>query len=238
MSSHSRPTCGIWRKWSISHRLVKPASSAARATSASAAAVSPAARSRSATPAGRTRAASAPPPGGRRPPGAVRNAGGTSSTGPGGVDAGEALAGQRARRAAAASRSCAATTLAGTGAPRARLRSRTTFSGASSDDRVRRHAARSASARQAARRFALQPGRVDHRREAPPQPLRDDQVEHLERVAARALVALAARRRPRAGDPRTRPGRRGTTRAPRPTCPPPSPRPGRRGRVGQAQRHS
>ena len=39
MSSHSRPTCGICRKWSITHRLVKPASSAARAISASVAAV-------------------------------------------------------------------------------------------------------------------------------------------------------------------------------------------------------
>ena len=39
MSCHSRPTCGICRKWSITHRLVKPASSAAAAIAASVSAV-------------------------------------------------------------------------------------------------------------------------------------------------------------------------------------------------------
>src|SRR5918996_444700 len=39
MSSHSRPICGICRKWSITQMLVKPASSAVRAISASASAV-------------------------------------------------------------------------------------------------------------------------------------------------------------------------------------------------------
>src|SRR3954453_20453189 len=39
MSSHSRPIWGICTTWSMSHRLVKPASSAATATSASVAAV-------------------------------------------------------------------------------------------------------------------------------------------------------------------------------------------------------
>ena len=39
--------------------------------------------------------------------------------------------------------------------------------------------------------LGIQAGRVDHGRQPAAQPLGDDQVEHLERVAARALVALA-----------------------------------------------
>ena len=39
--------------------------------------------------------------------------------------------------------------------------------------------------------LGLEPGRVDHRGQTTAQPLGHDQVEHLERVAARALVALA-----------------------------------------------
>ena len=154
MSSHSRPTCGIWRKWSITHSEVNPASSAARATAASALLVSPSQPKReicspnsSASGASAWRAAAA---------GASRKPGGTSSTGPAAWTPAKPSS-PSAANTAAASRSCAATTFGGTGAPRARLRSRTTFSGASSTTAWAGTPAASASSRHAARRLASSP---------------------------------------------------------------------------------
>ena len=62
--------------------------------------------------------------------GAPRKAGGTSSTGAAAATPSKPSPGS-APNTSAASRSCAATTFGGTGAPRARLRSRTSFSGTS-----------------------------------------------------------------------------------------------------------
>src|SRR5215217_5024218 len=58
-------------------------------------------------------------------------------------------------------------------------------------DCVRRHAVALRELAPRGPALGLEPGRVDHGREPPAQALGDDQVEHLERVAAGALVALA-----------------------------------------------
>ena len=157
MSSHSRPICGICRKWSITHRLVKPASSAARATSASVAAVvagwpgqskretcSP---NSSVIGSSCWRAAAS---------GAVRNVRGTSASGPAAWTPANPSDASRSP-AAAASRSCAPTTLGGTGDPRARLRLRTSAAGVSNSTAWAGTSWASASSRQAARRPASSP---------------------------------------------------------------------------------
>ena len=98
----------------------------------------------------------------------------------------------RRRRRAAASRSWAVTTLAGTGSARARLRRRTSRGG-----RVERR--RRGPARRGARPArATRPGAPRRAPSSRPPSsagarsrLADDQVEHLEGVAAGALVALA-----------------------------------------------
>ena len=89
------------------------------------------------------------------------------------------------------SRSWPLTILLGTGVPRARLRSRTTRAGRIEDDRVDRHAVALAERPPGGSALGLQAGRVDHRRQLAPQALVDDQLEQLERVARRALVAFA-----------------------------------------------
>ena len=95
-------------------------------------------------------------------------------------------------RRPAASRSCALTTLLGTGPlARAVALAHDPLAGVSNTTAWAGTPWRSASARQAARRPASSPVEsitVVSRRA---HPLGDDQVEHLERVAARALVALA-----------------------------------------------
>jgi hypothetical protein len=55
---------------------------------------------------------------------------------------------------------------------------------------VRRHAVARGQRAPAGAPLRVEAGGVDHRHELAGQPLGDDQVEHLERVAARALVAL------------------------------------------------
>ena len=188
MSSHSRPTCGIWRKWSITHSDVKPASSAARRDAASCSRVSP--PSRSARSAARTRAPAAPRPGARRRR-AREEAGRHELDGPGGVDAREALVAERREHRGRLAQ------LRGDDLRRHRRAARAVALAHDllrrvEHDRVGRHARRR---RQLAPRRAalgLQPGRVDHGGQPTGEALRHDQVEQLERVAARALVALAA----------------------------------------------
>ena len=243
MSSHSRPTCGIWRKWSITHRLVKPASSAARATAASVAAV--VGRVPGAVEArdlqaelerhrilllarGRVRARS-------------RNAGGTSVDRPGGVDAGEALAGERARRRRGRLAQLRGDDLGRHGvAARAVARAHDRRP-AVEHDGVGRHAVALAPAsRHAARRLALEPGRVDHggqpaRAAAWPRSGRAPRTRRGSRAGRARRAPTTARSR---SDETTWSGCE-PLRAPSATCPPPvAPTSTTRHGIRQAQRHS
>ena len=140
---------------------------------------------------------------------------GRASTRPGAMDAGEALGGERVARSASASRSWRGRRPCRDRARRARgCGARTTLGGRVEHDRVRpaRRGARPAraSARGAPRSRPVESITVVSRRA---QPLGDDQVEDLERVACwRAGRARRCRRR-RAGGRTRRPGRGGTTRA-------------------------
>src|SRR5215207_8750466 len=157
MSSHSRPIWGICTKWSITHRLVKPASSAARAMSPRVAAVVagwPGKSNReTCRPNSSTRGSSRCRRALSRAP---RSPGATSSTGPGACTPAKPSSASRSATPAA-SRSWALTTLPGTAARRARLRSRTTAAGVSKTTACTRMAWRAAMASQAARRPASRP---------------------------------------------------------------------------------
>ena len=197
MSSHSRPTCGIWRKWSISHRLVKPASSAARATSASAPAPSGPSHPKretwspnsSGTGSAPWRAAAS---------GRAQERGWHERDRPGVVDAREALARERLARAGGLAQ-LGGDDLGGHRRPAGPVALAHDLLRRVEHDRVGRHALALGERPPGGAPLRLEPGRVHHGREAAAQALRDDQVEHLERVAARALVALArADHRPQA----------------------------------------
>ena len=189
MSSHSRPTCGIWRKWSITHREVKPASSAARATAASARAGLPLpAEAGDLQPElERQRRLGLARGGGGR----VEEAGRHELDGPRGVDAREALVAERREHRGRLAQLRGDDLRRHRRAARAVALAHDLLRGVE-HDRVGRHARR---LRQLAPRRAalgLQPGRVDHGGQPAGEALRHDQVEQLERVAARTLVALAA----------------------------------------------
>ena len=222
MSSHSRPICGICRKWSITHRLVKPAASAARATSASVDAVV-------AGMAGPVEARDLQPEverhrilllaGGRRGGGQER--GRDERDGSGGVDAGEALRGEllggaRPPRAAARRRPSPARGRRGHGCGRA-----TSAAGASSSTA---YAGTPCALRELApgrAALGVQPGRVDHGRQPRGAAAwrRSGRAPRTRR-GSRAGRARRARR-PRAAGPTRRPGRRGTSARPSATSPTP-----------------
>ena len=177
----------------MSQRLVKPASSAARATAASSAAVAAGCPGQSKRETCRPKrsvigsscwrsAAS----------GAVRKAGGTSVTGPARwTPANPSAASASPAAKASASRTWPATTFAGTGLARSRLRRRTTAAGGSNTTAWAGTPWRSATRAPRVAATALEAGRVDDRRQPAPQAPLDDEVEDVEGVLARADVALA-----------------------------------------------
>ena len=175
----------------MTHRLVKPASSAARAISASVAAVV------AGWPGQPKRETCRPKSSGigsscgePRRAGAVTKSGGTSATGP---------AAWTPANPSPASCSPARSGLAELGGDDLRRHRGRPARGCAraprprrvEHDGVGRHAAAIGQPTPRAATLGIQAGGVDHRGQAAPQPLGDDQVEHLERVAARALVALA-----------------------------------------------
>ena len=219
----------------MTQRLVKPASSAARATAASSAAVV----GRMAGPVeardlqAEARAASDPPAGGRAACGRGEEArAGRASTGPARwTPAKPSAASALAGRQASASRSWPRDDLRRDRARALAVAPAHDGGGRVEHDGVGRHARGARRrARHASRRAALEAGRVDDRRQAGAAGASlDDEVEHVEGVAcSRAGRARRCRRR-RAGGPTRRPGRGGTSRPPSATCPPPSRRRGRRG---------
>ena len=143
MSSQACPIPGICRKWSMTHRLSKPASSAA-------AAISRRRRAISAGPPGHVKRGSCRPK--RivvRSPSAPRSAAsaaGTTVTGPGGWTAANPSS-ARASRTAGQPLSCALTTAVGTVVPRARFRARISAGGTSKAMAKQGTPAASASAR-------------------------------------------------------------------------------------------
>ena len=156
-------------------------------------------------------------PGGAAASGAPRNAGGTSATGAAARGRRRSPRRRAPRRRPAASRSWAATTFGGTGVPARAVALAHDRRRRVEHHRVGRHAV--ALGQRAPRRAAAWASSpvvsttvVSPRAE----PLGDDQVEQLERVAARPLVALARSRRPHAAgrgddlvgvEPRARPRR-------------------------------
>ena len=133
MSSQAWPMPGIWRKWSITHRLSKPASSAAVAISRSRVPISdgpPAQVNRGSCNPKRIGPTPASEP--AAPPTAADavSASGTSATGPGGWTAAKP-SDSSAICTAGQPFSWAVTTAAGTLASRARFRARTSAAGVS-----------------------------------------------------------------------------------------------------------
>ena len=177
----------------MTQRLVNPAASAARAISASVCAVAAGwpgkpkrliCRPNSSTAgSSRWRAADAMAP---------RNAGGTSTppARPPRCTAAKPSPASCANTPSTAA-SCPLTTLLGTGVPRARLRSRTSLASGSKTTATAGTPWRSASARQPARRLGSRPVVSITVVSLRAKPLGDDELEQLERVLRRALVALA-----------------------------------------------
>ena len=211
MSSHSRPTCGICSTWSITQTLAKPASSAARATSASVAAVVPGWPGQSKREICRPNSSPSGSRAGARRHRARREGGGTSATGPRPWTAAKPSLAERSRDALGLAQLRVddvgrdrrrAVAIARAHGRRRRLE----------DDRVDRHrvALRPAPARP---RGASRRGRSCRRPSSARAPAAwRRSLEQLERVLARPLIALAG------ADHRAQPVRRDdlVRREPRP----------------------
>ena len=223
MSCQAPPNIGIWRKWSITQMLSKPASSAAAAIGGEPGPqlgraarprphrdLQPEARARPAPrPAARPAARRGPRPAARCAP-----------------RPGRARCRSPRRRGPAAARPPAApageSTASGTGLPRARLRARHSPTGVANTTAAVARPCRRASASHAARRAGLEAERVDDGGQPPPQPVLDDLVEQRERVLARRRDPPRPHRPPPAAGRSTRSGPGRSARPPTTTCPAPT----------------
>ena len=190
-SSHARPTCGIWRKWSITTERVE---AGRLGLGGDARAAGPAGRSTAVPGERREVQAEAQAdrprlPGGPRPSVVPPSRGRHGPQGTGSWTASKPSA-ARPARCSARRRRWPWMSGSGSGRARDRLRSRHDLERCREDHRHGRDTGRAGELDPVRPARLVEAERVDDRREPAPEPGRDDRVEHRERVVARRDVVL------------------------------------------------